>query len=324
MNKKLKNTLMTILVVVLIAGSAVLGFFANRWFEETHEHTYSVLQYDETHHWKECTNELCSHKAEIEEHIDEDENDICDKCNYGATAMVNGVNYTSIQDAIDASSDAVTITLYKDVVSGGLKTEDTKEITLDLNGYTLFVSDPLVGSAGTQTLGFQFLKGSKVTIKNGTIKRVGPAKMLIQNYSDLTLENVTIDAKSDTIETPCYYALSNNCGTIVIKGNTNIIADEGQVAFDLWYGMYSVYDEGVYVTFDETFTGRVEGKIEYGAARDVDGWKSKTVLTIKGGDFSDTTFVASSTYSSIEDANIVLPEGKTLVEIENSDVFVIA
>ena len=47
--------------------------------------------------------------------------------------------------------------------------------------------DGTVGSSGTETNGFQLLKGSTVAFKNGTIN-AGKAKIVIQNYADLTLD----------------------------------------------------------------------------------------------------------------------------------------
>lgn len=52
-----------------------------------------------------------------------------------------------------------------------------------------------MGSSGTETNGFQLQKGSAVTFKNGTITS-DKAKILIQNYSDLTLENVVLDGRN--------------------------------------------------------------------------------------------------------------------------------
>ncbi len=61
--------------------------------------------------------------------------------------------------------------------------------------------DGTVGSSGTETNGFQLLKGSTVAFKNGTIN-AGKAKIVIQNYADLTLEDVTLDAQDSKI---CLY-----------------------------------------------------------------------------------------------------------------------
>ena len=78
--------------------------------------------------------------------------------------------------------------------------------------------------------------------------------------------------------------------------------------------MSSTYNNGVSVTFDSTFVGKINGYIEYGAANNVEGWIEKTILTINGGDFSNAIFRASSTHATIEQANINLPQGWLLDE----------
>ena len=134
---------------------------------------------------------------------------------------------------------------------------------------------------------------------------------MIQNYCDLTLENVTLDTSANS---NISYVISNNFGSLTAKGNTVIKAADGKVAFDLWYGMNSngLYDDGVSVTFGTDFTGSVTGKIEYGAHSRVtsNDWKDKAKLTIANGNF-DTTFVDSNTSDGVapEDFNISISGG---------------
>lgn len=101
--------------------------------------------------------------------------------------------------------------------------------------------------------------------------------------------------------------MSNNYGSLTVKGNTEIIASPGQVSFDLWYGMSSVYDGGVSVTFDDDFSGTVNGKIEYGHHSRItdDNLNGKAVLKIKSG-----TFIGNIVYSSeVSDADITIEGG---------------
>lgn len=126
------------------------------------------------------------------------------------------------------------------------------------------MTGPGAGSKGTETLGMQFLKDSTIIIKNGTLtfddERL---KMGIQNYSNLTLDNVKVSG-GDTIQ----YVVSNNFGTVVFKNGTTITPSGNNVAFDVWYGMNSqgLYDvPGVNVTVaDESV--QVNGKVEFGKA----------------------------------------------------------
>lgn len=216
----------------------------------------------------ECTDgEKCTHIAEIE-----------------------GKHYESLQAAVNAvepsQSDATTIRLLNQEKFSGVKVNG-QNIVLDLGGRTYTVGEPTVGSVGTETNGFQLLQGSKVTMRDGTLKASDyyDLKILIQNYCDLTLEDITIDCS----EGNCLYAISNNCGDTVIRGNTNIIATSGQVAFDVCD--FQSYPS-VSVTFDDTFVGKVDGTIEY-TGTDADIHK----LTIKGNGTFTGEIKAGSTYT---------------------------
>ena len=122
---------------------------------------------------------------------------------------------------------------------------------------------PGSGSSGTQTNAMQLLKGSTIVIKNGTIVLSDDPKLKIgiQNYSDLTLDNVNISGGSNI-----GYVVSNNYGNVLFKNKTNITAASGKVAFDCWYGLdaQGAYDEpGVFVTIGDN-TVQINGKVEFG------------------------------------------------------------
>ena len=108
----------------------------------------------------------------------------------------------------------------------------------------------------------QLLKDSTILIKNGTLVATSDKiKMLIQNYSNLTLDNVKL-VGSPT----CNYLCSNNYGTVTFKNGTEFHPYEGKVAFDVWYGMFDVYDiPGVNVTIADNSVV-VEGTVEFGKA----------------------------------------------------------
>lgn len=151
------------------------------------------------------------------------------------------------------------VTLVGDTGTEGIVVAEKANTTVDLNGHHLILSAPNVGSEGTKTLGFQLLKGSNVVFKNGTIV-AEDAKMVIQNYSNLVLDNVTIEGSEMN-----QYLLSNNFGNIVLKNGTKINASGKSVAFDLYYGMAEVYDAGVTVTIEDNSVV-INGPIEYGKA----------------------------------------------------------
>ena len=227
-------------------------------------------------------------------------------------ASINGQPYPSLQAAVNAADKGDVIKLLGDFTGNGVVVEPGKEIIIDFGGYTYDI-DITVGSAGTETNGMQLLQGSKVTLTNGTITSK-TAKILIQNYSELELNNIILDG---TQSSGCLYTVSNNCGSMTVKGTTEILANEGQVAFDLWYGMSDSYaEEGITVTFDDSFTGKVDGKIEYGSQRPAtEGWEEKTELNINAGNFDIE--IASSSTNALENANISVGGGTFTAPVDS-------
>ena len=170
-------------------------------------------------------------------------------------ASIDGTPYPSLQAAVNEAGEGDVIKLLGDFTGDGVVVESGKDITIDFGGHTYDINKT-VGSSGTETNGMQLLQGSKVTLTNGTITSK-TAKILIQNYSELELNNIILDG---TQSSGCLYTVSNNCGSMTVKGDTEILANEGRVAFDLWYGMSDSYaKEGITVTFDDSFTGKVAG-----------------------------------------------------------------
>lgn len=175
-------------------------------------------------------------------------------------AKIGDTTYVSLQDAVKAvptsGTKPTTITLLRDAAGNGVVVENGQCITFDLAGHTYDIDGTTVGSTGTTTNGFQLLKGSTVTFKNGKITS-NKAKILIQNYCNLTLENVVLDGSN--LAGP--YTLSLNNGKVNITGNTSILAKaNGGVAFDLYYWPDGGYLDGVQVTVNTT--GTISGPIE--------------------------------------------------------------
>ena len=146
--------------------------------------------------------------------------------------------------------------------ANGIAVPSEKSFTVDFNGHTYTLTGPGAGSSSTETNGFQLLKDSTITFQNGTI-RIGQnannIKRIIQNYANLTLEDMHFFAEHQADGED--YALSFNNGNIVFKGNTSVITSNNNViAFDVC--KFSSYP-GVTVTFDETYTGTINGKIVY-------------------------------------------------------------
>ncbi len=175
---------------------------------------------------------------------------------------VGNAEYESLGQAImDAAATGSSVRLVSNGSDHGLSIPENSNFKLDLNGNTLTVVGPGAGSSGTQTNGLQLLKNSNVTIANGTIVFDDPQlKMGIQNYSNLTLDNVTVIG-GPTIQ----YVVSNNFGNITFKNGTKITPYGNNVAFDAWYGMSSVYDAGVNITI-ATKDVEINGIVEFGKA----------------------------------------------------------
>ena len=195
--------------------------------------------------------------------------------------------YETLAEAVAAAGTSeATITLLTEaatdgVISGaGVVVPSGSNITFDLNGLTYNVSGQTVGSSTTETQGFQLLKNSNITFKNGTLKATSPtAQMVIQNYSNLTLEDVNVDG---TGLSGWAYALSNNCGTINLTGSTSITAKEGGRAFDTCkFGSYAI------PTVNINTTGVISGPIEATGGK----------LNIENGKF-DVTWVTDSHYAA--------------------------
>ena len=174
-------------------------------------------------------------------------------------AKIGDKTYETLEKAFADVPDGTptTITLLRDAWGNGIQVAGTKNITFDLGGFTYTIDGDAVGSSGTETNGFQLLKGATVKFQNGTITST-KAKILIQNYCDLTLQNVLLDGTQLNYAAP--YTLSLNYGKIQITGNTSILAKSGGVAFDLYYWATNGYTEGVQVTVDTT--GTISGPIE--------------------------------------------------------------
>lgn len=174
-------------------------------------------------------------------------------------AKIGDKTYETLAGAVASVTDgtATTITLLRDASGDGIIIASGRNITIDLNNHTYTVSGKTVGSSGTETNGFQLLRGANVTIKDGKITS-DKAKILIQNYCNLTLQNVELDGRNLVGSVP--YTLSLNCGKIQITGNTSILAKTGDVAFDLYYWPKGGYSEGVQVTVDTT--GTISGPVE--------------------------------------------------------------
>lgn len=207
----------------------------------------------------------------------------------GYMAKVGDELYDSVVEVVNASvnDEPVEIKMTGDVADGSAlllmnaEGDTSKDITLDFNGHE-YTAVTAGGSAGTQTQALHLEKGNKVTIKGGSLSALAAnpnIKMLIQNYSELVLEDMILDCSDNA---NISYVVSNNFGSCTIK-NCHIIPAVGKVAVDCWFGLSQVYDEGVHVVIEDSI---IDGTIEYGAQRQAlsrsgnEEWWKKAVLEI--------------------------------------------
>lgn len=177
--------------------------------------------------------------------------------------------YSTVADAFAAaekggemagtSESPAVITLLRSCEGKGIQVGSGSYIDFDLNGhsYTIAGDESLTGSEKTRTQGFQLLKDSFITFENGTVKVSSTAtspdsgqvsKIVIQNYTNLTLKNMVIDG-SELKDDGGAYALSNNNGTVEVI-DSKIIAlsgnKTGNYAMDC-YANFGSY-EGPHIT----------------------------------------------------------------------------
>ncbi len=140
--------------------------------------------------------------------------------NGGNDSGIFYAKFITLEEAYGRAAAGDTITFGADIAAQGLVID--KDITIDLGGctYTVGAASPLARAA---VGGLQILPGASVTVKNGTI--AGDIDgALVQNYGDLTLENVTLDGRELGGDKR---VLSAEAGATSVKDSTVIAAADG-------------------------------------------------------------------------------------------------
>lgn len=227
--------------------------------------------------------------------------------------MIGDSAYASVPEAVKAIVDkkepqGSTIKLMKNLTGPGVQVAGGQEFTFDLGRHTYTVTDPMVGSTGTETNAFQLMMGSNLTFRNGVITTESASgKILIQNYSNLKLEGVTLKGGPHTA-----YTLSNNNGNVTIGAGTNIYAGGAgpKAAFDVC--RFADY-ESVVVTVEKG-AGEIVGVIETSVSGGATG-KGPIGLNINGGNLSKASLVcdgeSAETIKVVKDPSVALaaPDG---------------
>ena len=192
----------------------------------------------------------------------------------------NGIYHIGLVSAVEDEKEGEII-LLANATGAGLKVN--RDVVINLNGKTYTINQA-VGSAGTESQGFQLLKGNNVTIKNGNIAVAEGANVvwMFNAYANLKLENVTIDcanmaAPKEGTDDKNYVLVVNNGGSatpnveysnvtinnfegtpIYLDPKTSLEAGEGletQIEKDAKYAV--AYNNGQYYL--------VSGKVAYRA-----------------------------------------------------------
>lgn len=239
---------------------------------------------------------------------------------YGVTegtyvVAIGEAKYATLAEAFANAKDGESIKLLTNCSGDGIMVAANRfptGLTVDFNSFTYTVKGKLVGSTGTASNGFQLKEGNKITFRNGAVYGdiseagdeqtdwSGAPAILIQNYCDLTLENMNIQGGNETV-----YTMSNNCGNVVIKDSTITAGkasgkDYDPIALDVCgYGDYT----GVSVTVtDSTITGDIEISRSSGNTADM-------ALALESGTVTGTLKVADS-----------IRNGRTVTVTKGADV----
>jgi len=193
----------------------------------------------------------------------------------GNVASVNGIEYATLQKAIDACSENVQtmIQILRNSVVASAKIESNQNIEIDLNGKTLTQYNTITNNGTLQIIDNSTSKGGSITSYQRTA---------IQNNGNLTFTSGTITGNT--------YGISNS-GTASIVGG----------AFE--NNTHGLYNTGTASIGNGTFKNNQYGASQYGSG----------TTTITGGTFQENTngtygasgtiVVENATFNSNENAN---------------------
>lgn len=179
-------------------------------------------------------------------------------------AKIGNVEYNTLEEAIAEAADGDTVTLLDDFEGNGIMIEKDRfaklGLTIDFAGYTYTVNS-LVGSPSTLTQAAHFEQGNKITLKDGTLcvsaDVSAKAKILVQNYADLTVDGMALDGTNVQMSYQRLFTLSSNNGTVIIN-NSKITAPKSTFgnAVDIC-GFSSYNGTNVTVSGGSTISGTV-------------------------------------------------------------------
>ena len=239
--------------------------------------------YDEYNHTTAC--QFCSHSI-VEAHLPV--NGVC-SCGMEYAAKVGNILYNTFSEALAAWTNGTTLTLYKDItdINGSLELSGQKNITLDLNGYTLDNSNN----------GYSVIKisnGCTLTVKDSSENSTGIVNgdIYVMYMNDtvgtLYFESGTIDSVFNnsifTMTGGCIAGIHENYGIYTNSPNSTTVISGGEInsgsssAITCFYGILTIKDDA-----------NVNGIIK----------KSVGTIRVEGGTFSTdpSEFVDTTKYS---------------------------
>ena len=241
-----------------------------------------------------------------------------------AVATYNGTDYETLSAAVEAVISSETksgeVVLNKDAEGSGIGLFNAKgasgvNLTIDFGGHTYTCADPAVGSTGTETQGFHLEKGNTVVLKNGAVKVSESSqntRMLIQNYCDLTLENIKLTGAEIT-----QYIVSCNYGDMKLQ-NVDISGSYNNVvAIDLMHWLNAAYhDKAPTMSIENDADNTINGGIDvycYGNYNEVNATSctEKPSLTITGGSYT-------------KDVGAFVPDGYSCKQNAETDIWTVA
>ena len=251
----------------------------------------------------------------------------CSTENCGHVAAIGTTHYDTLQEAVNAVANESTaeIMLLKSCEGPGVFLgAGSKTITINFNNNTYTVN-ALVGSSDTENQAFHLEKGTDeedmpiqntVVLKNGGIavadSQKSAAKILIQNYCNLTIDNMKLYGTNLQMQGKDRYVISNNDGIVNVI-DSEVTASKytddkkANVAIDaaIW-GSY----KGADVRIENS---KVDGKLEVAKYESIDGVWTKTenlaqnegkpCITVKSGSFTD---IESAIIAAADNATIKL------------------
>lgn len=256
---------------------------------------------------------------------------VADGANYKvipAVAETGGTYYATLAEAVDAvvssPSKTGTVTLLKDAQGCGIGLFNNKghvgiDLTIDFGGHTYAAGDPAVGSVGTESQAFHLEKGNTVTLKNGTITVASDSQktaMLIQNYCNLTLDNIDLIGNSRT-----QYIISCNYGDTVLKDVNISGTHRNLVALDLMHWLGTSYaDQAPTMSIQNTAENTISGSVDvYCYGTGADSCPSKPIMTITGGIFTtDVKDYCATGYTTKQDGSKYVVVSKDGMEADSS------